>query len=392
MESTKYKVSMNIYSIADNIIGPLGINTEQNYEACLKGVSGIRKINNDEYYPEPFYGAAIDRSKLHTEAEIAENYTFLEQLFIHAISDVLSQVYEFDKKRTLLVISTTKGNIDLLSSHYKGAVKKERSGLSAMAQAIGQYFDIPNPAVVISNACISGLSAIITAKRFIEMGQYDHAIVAGGDILSEFVISGFQALKAISDEPCRPYDAQRKGISLGEACGAMMLSKDTALAKKQGGVTNVLAGSQTNDANHISGPSRTGEGLKLAITRSLQQAGISADDIDYINAHGTATIFNDEMEAIAFDTLGLNQTPLNSLKGYFGHTLGAAGVVEAIITMKQMEKNALVASKGFYDSGTTKPINVIKEASSVSKVDYALKTTSGFGGCNAAVIFKHVIV
>ncbi|GAA0188482.1 beta-ketoacyl synthase N-terminal-like domain-containing protein [Fulvivirga kasyanovii] len=380
---------MEIYSVADNIVSPLGTNTEANYAACRGGISGIANIQNGDLYPEQFYGAAIGED-IKRALNISEDngYTFLEQLFIHSVSDALSHVKDLDKNRTLLVISTTKGNIDLLSESYTGPMDTKRSELTVMGNTIARYFDLPNAPVIVSNACISGLSAIITAKRLIEVGQYDHAIVAGGDILSEFVVSGFQCLKAISDEPCRPYDARRKGISLGEACGTMILTRDVTLAKNKGQAVRILSGSQSNDANHISGPSRTGEGLKLAVKRALEQTDITASQISYISAHGTATLFNDEMEAIVFDTLGLSDTPLNSLKGYFGHTLGAAGVIESIITMKQMLERELVASQGFQETGTTKTLNIIQATKAVAACEYALKTTSGFGGCNAAVVYK----
>lgn len=382
---------MEIYSIADNIVSPLGIDTEANYDACKNGLSGISKIHSSTYYPEPFYGAAISDDQLEAIGfSNAAQHTLLEQILIHSISNALSQVHDLDKKRTLLVVSTTKGNIDLLSESYKGPVDKKRSELGKMAQAVAAHFGLAYLPVVVSNACISGLSAIITAKRLIEIGQYDHTIVTGGDILSEFVVSGFQSLKAISDEPCRPYDAQRKGISLGEACGTMVVSRDISLAKNRNNAVRILAGSQSNDANHISGPSRTGEGLKLAVRRALDQAGITAEHINYVNAHGTATVFNDEMEAIAFDALDLQNAPLNSLKGYFGHTLGAAGVIESIITIKQMKEKQLIPSKGFQKIGTTRSLNVVKEITDVTECEYALKTTSGFGGCNAAVIYKSI--
>ncbi|UII28853.1 hypothetical protein LVD15_10620 [Fulvivirga maritima] len=317
-----------------------------------------------------------------------KDYTHLEHLFIHSITDALQQVPEIDRKKTALVISTTKGNIDLLAPSYNGEIPAERALLSSIAKTVSTYFGLDHAGVVVSNACISGVSAILTAKSFIEAGLYDHAIVAGGDILSEFTISGFQCLKAMSDEPCQPYDADRKGISLGEACGTMILSNDLELAKDENQVIEILGGGQANDANHISGPSRTGEGLKAAVNKAVQASDISIEDIDYINAHGTATLFNDEMEAIAFDTLGMAQVPLNSLKGFFGHTLGAAGVIESIMTTEQMKRNLLIGTRNFKNMGVSKPLNIIEAAVPGIKSTYGLKTTSGFGGCNAAVIFE----
>jgi 3-oxoacyl-[acyl-carrier-protein] synthase-1 len=144
-------------------------------------------------------------------------------------------------------------------------------------------------------------------------------------------------------------------------------------------------GSVSNDANHISGPSRTGEELWLAIRRSLEQSGMDAADIDFISAHGTATRYNDEMEAKAFHLASMEHIPLNSLKGYYGHTLGAAGILESIITIHSMKENIIFPTLGYSTPGTEMPVNVVSEIRK-SNLRRTLKTASGFGGCNAALI------
>jgi 3-oxoacyl-[acyl-carrier-protein] synthase-1 len=149
----------------------------------------------------------------------------------------------------------------------------------------------------------------------------------------------------------------------------------------------IAGASVTNDANHISGPSRTGEELALAISRALAEATLPPAGIDYINAHGTATPFNDEMESKAFALAGLSGIPVNSLKGYWGHTLGAAGIIESVITARSMIDNILVRSAGFESLGVPEPLNIIT-ATERKEVNTALKTASGFGGCNAAVVFQ----
>ncbi|MBL3656839.1 beta-ketoacyl synthase N-terminal-like domain-containing protein [Fulvivirga sediminis] len=378
---------MKIYSVADNITSPLGITTIDNFEACLNDETGIKTIENSDLYPTSFLGGLIEKNTF-PELFQEDKYTHLENLFIHSIKDALQKAPEIDEGRTALVISTTKGNIDLLAPTYKGEMPAERVLLSSLAKTLSVYFGLSHSGVVVSNACISGVSALLTAKMLIETGQYDHAIVTGGDILSEFTISGFQCLKAMSDEPCQPYDTDRKGISLGEACGTMIVSNQHPIEKEDRPMIEILGGGQANDANHISGPSRTGEGLKNAIKRAIKASHISIEDIDYINAHGTATSFNDEMEAIAFDTLGLSQIPLNSLKGFFGHTLGAAGIIESIMTIEQMRRNLLISTKNFKNMGVSKKLNIVEEIIPEFKSTYALKTTSGFGGCNAAIIFQ----
>ncbi len=234
--------------------------------------------------------------------------------------------------------------------------------------------------VVISNACISGVLAVNMAKDFVEAGYYDTVIVTGGDLIAEFTISGFQSFKAISDKPCKPYDLSRDGITIGEACSTIIISND-----KQSSEILVAGAASSNDANHISGPSRTGDGLMLASKFAIEEAGIETSDVDFISAHGTATVYNDEMESKAFKWLGLDQTPLNSFKGYWGHTLGAAGIMEIAASIHSMKNNALYASAGFEKIGTPEPLNVITEFKK-QEIKTVLKTASGFGGCNAAAI------
>ncbi|MDO4727385.1 MAG: hypothetical protein Q4B43_00090 [Bacteroidota bacterium] len=189
----------------------------------------------------------------------------------------------------------------------------------------------------------------------------------------------------MSDQPCRPYDIDRNGINLGEAVTAMRISKS-----KQEALVEILADSTINDANHISGPSRTGEGLYRSIYNILQQTNIDKYAIDFISSHGTATVYNDQMEAIAFDRLKLNHIPIFSLKGYFGHTLGAAGLLETIISIECMKQQIIPRSLGFQTLGDFPFINVttntIKKQSNVF-----MKTASGFGGTNAAILFKNII-
>ena len=161
------------------------------------------------------------------------------------------------------------------------------------------------------------------------------------------------------------------------------------VSKEQIGNYAVLykGGSSSNDANHISGPSRTGEGLVRSVEKTLKRSGLRASDIDFISAHGTATVFNDEMESIAFGRTNLNQVPLNSMKGYFGHTLGAAGVLETIMSIVSMEKNILFPNLGFNETGTSVPLNIIQHMEQ-KELNTVLKTASGFGGGNASLILQ----
>jgi len=284
----------------------------------------------------------------------------------------------------LLVISSTKGNIDLLEEEKKTLYEPDRVNLWKSAALVQEFFGNPNKPLIISHACISGMVAQIVAKRNIESGQYKNAVVVGCDMVTPFVASGFQSFKALSPNPCKPFDLTRDGLSLGEGAATVILSSDKDLLDSET-VFSIEAGSITNDANHISGPSRTGEGLYLAIQNVLGE--LNHPKIDFISAHGTATNYNDEMESIALSRSELLDVPVNSFKGYIGHTLGAAGVIETVLSLLSMENNLLVKSLGYENLGVTHPINIIEE-NTPSEINTSLKMASGFGGCNAAILIQ----
>ncbi len=384
------------YIAADNIISPLGFTSEENFEQLKKMQTGIRKISDPIYSQTPVYAALVNDEKLEQEFNTLKAnslYTRLEKLVILSITAALKQNQAIDitDKKTLIILSTTKGNVDLLDPFKAPAFDKKRVHLWEMANVIQHYFNSPNTPLVVSNACISGVMGIIIAKRLLEdTAAYENIIVCGVDILTEFVIAGFLSFKAVSNTIAKPYDAARDGISLGEGCGTIILTNQKERLKKGATPICIMGGAISNDANHISGPSRTGDGLLLAIEKTLTESGIPAKEIQYISGHGTATLFNDEMEALAINDAQLATVPMNSLKSYFGHTLGAAGVIESIIGIHSMQENTLIGTYQFDTLGVSKPVNIIKTTQEAT-VDTCLKTAAGFGGCNAAVLFQKQI-
>lgn len=307
--------------------------------------------------------------------------TRFESLCIESVAEALNRTkVKLDSKDTIFILSTTKGNIDELAQDKLDENLRARLALQATAKTIAAYFFAANPPLVVSNACTSGLLAMIIAKRLIDAGQYKHAVITGADSPSEFVITGFSSLGAMGRGTCKPFDKSRNGINLGEAAATVVLSSE------EKGDIAILSGASSNDANHISGPSRTGDELAHAINVAMKDAQISANDLSFISAHGTATIFNDEMESKAFQTAGLSYVPLHSLKANFGHTLGAAGVVESIMSIHSLREGIVLPSKNFEESGVSAEINV-NQSLIKSKNSFALKTASGFGGCNAAAVF-----
>ncbi len=374
----------NSYIAGDNVISSLGFSTAENFGSLLKGVSGIKTGKYDDLYPEEFPASLIDRERLASESEklkINSNFTPFEQLLIISISKALkSTAIDVKSPGTLLIISTTKGNIDLLKNNPQD-FDKERVKLWKSSREIGKFFGVANEPLVISNACISGVLALNIADRFIKWGKYNNVIVAGADLLSEFVVSGFQSFLSLSKDICKPFDSDRTGLSLGDGAATVVLTESKEEAKKP--LIKIVSGSGSNDANHISGPSRTGEGLYIVINDILK----GKKDIDFISAHGTATPYNDDMESMAIDRNGLNSVPVNSFKGYIGHTLGAAGVMESVFCFESMRQNVIIGTYGFQNPGTVKKINVVKETKP-AELNRVLKTASGFGGSNAAVLFE----
>lgn len=374
----------DVFICSDNIFSPIGDTSGENFASVSGGLSGIKLYDNHPISEQSFYASLFEENDRLNEITNNKLYTKFEGMLIASISDSLNQT-RIDKSspRTIFILSSTKGNINLLESAEDDEELREIISLHHSAKKIARYFGFSNQPVVISNACISGILAIITGMRMINSGQYDHAIVAGADVISKFVLSGFQSFQAVSNDLCKPFDEHRKGINLGEAAGTVILSADKTNSKGM----KMSGGAVTNDANHISGPSRTGEELSMAILKAMKQANVTPEEIDLISAHGTATIYNDEMEAKAITLAGLQQTPVNSLKGYYGHTLGAAGIIESIISMYSIEENLIVPTMGFKKSGVSMPLNLSGNLKH-QPVQKVIKTASGFGGCNAALVFS----
>lgn len=372
-----------VFIVADNILSPLGLTTAENFAQIKKGVSGIREYRDTTLADQPFYASLFDRNHVFIQ-DNDHQYTRFEQLLIASINDALqNSTIDAGNDKTVLIISSTKGNISLLETEETGPALWERISLPVSAKLVAGHFGFINQPIVISNACISGIMAIITGMRLIQSGQYENVVVAGADVISKFVLSGFQSFQAISPLPCKPFDINRDGITLGEGAATIILSVNQNSPQN----IRVIGGAVSNDANHISAPSRTGEELSHAIIKTLIDAPLSSGDIDFISAHGTATIYNDEMEAKAITLANLQTVPVNSLKGYYGHTLGAAGLIESIVSIHSLKENMVIPTLGFKETGITNPINICAD---LLPGDFknCLKTASGFGGCNAAVVFS----
>ena len=372
-----------IVKVSDNIISPLGMNTAENYAAVKEGRSELQRHDGLWGLPEPFTASLMNREAVNEMAKqkgIDDQYTFFEKMIVLSVAKALEQTsIDPASDKVLFILSTTKGNVFLLDKRETG-FPAERVRLGMAAKQMTDYFHNPNAPIVVSNACISGVCAQIQAMRELESGNFDYVITVGADVQSAFIVSGFQSFKALSVDPCKPFDANRSGLNLGDASATIIFTRRDSVSEND---WVAFRGAIRNDANHISGPSRTGEGSYRALRAVL--GDLNPEKLAFINTHGTATLYNDEMESVAIERAGLARVPVNGLKGYYGHTMGAAGILETILSMQAIDDNNILATKGFETIGVTHPLILSNQNRPTDKRAF-IKLLSGFGGCNAALL------
>lgn len=396
-----------VFISASAMVTSLGEGVERNFSALLRGEVGVRRVVNPRVSQSPVTAGIIPDSvydALYERYDRQRTLTLTEIIAVHCISSVLGHR---SADGIGLVIASAKGNISLLEGHsaewtefheetgeVAGVVAQHTDSpdspgagsallLGPMARRIASRFGInADDTFVVSNACISGITAVAVARRLILSGRYKEMVVVGVDTQNRFITSGFASFKSLSDDVCRPYDESRCGLNLGEACGAMLLTTE-------GEGVCISGAALTDDANHISGPSRTGDGLYFAMRKAMAEAG--ADNVDMLQMHGTATAYNDEMESKACSLAGLQNVPAQSLKPYFGHTMGASGVIETIIAAEELRNKILAGTPGFETLGVPMPLNISRSNVELpsGKPLRALKTASGFGGTNAALLLEY---
>ena len=387
------------YILATNITSPIGATTAENYHAVKAGRSAMRRYEGLWGLPEPFTASLFSEEQ--QRALAIDGLTRFESLAVRSIREALQQLpsVDFTAKNVIFILSTTKANVELLPT--------VDTSPGETAQRIADHLGFTTEPAVVCNACISGVAAIILAQRLLNSGQYDYAVVCGADVQSRFTVAGFQSLKAVAENDCRPFDMERTGLNLGEAAATMVLSTTPTPNTQHPNSYCIENGAIRNDAYHISSPSKNGEGAWLALNAilalnaaqgDLQSEHLSPltdsslftlhssllDDLAFINAHGTATMFNDQMESVAIERAGLNHFPVNGLKGYYGHTLGAAGVLETVVSLAALRDHTILATRGFEERGVSGRINVTTSNATTDKTAF-VKMISGFGGGNAAI-------
>jgi 3-oxoacyl-[acyl-carrier-protein] synthase II len=320
----------------------------------------------------------------------SRTFRLAQRALSEAIRQAGASLAALDARRVGLVLSTTKAEIDALGLLVSGGQCSDSSRrhtlASRLAVDLASECQARGPIQCVSVACISGLLAIQQGARLIRAGLADAVLVAGVDVLSHFVLAGFSALKSLDPRGCRPFDKGRQGLSLGEGAGAVVMMRSDRVPAP---LATLTGWGVSNDANHLTGPSRDGSGLALAVQRALRMAGRAPESIDCINAHGTGTVYNDRMEALAFKTVFGDRSPwVSASKGLFGHTLGAAGVMESVLCILAARARVVPGTPGFIHPDEEAPVRLAALPQGPVSYGRILKTNSGFGGTNSALVLE----
>jgi len=301
----------------------------------------------------------------------------------------------------LAVIGTTSGGMSFGEEFFKaclqGARGTRRPAWLANYSPQKQVLDaldsagLSAPCQIIANACASGTNAIGHAFQMVRSGKYRRVLCGGYDAISELVFAGFDSLQASTPEKIRPFDKDRTGLVLGEGAAILTLEAwDDAVARGANIVAEVTGYGISTDNHHLTQPHPSGIGPLQAMSRALASAGRQAADVDYINAHGTATIFNDSTEGVAITQLFGGRdvpVPVSSTKSMMGHSLGAAGAVEAVISILALQHRFLPPNINFREADPAWNFEVVKESRG-AKVDCVISNSFGFGGTNATVVLE----
>ena len=392
--------SARVAIVAAGVVSPLGFGLEETLGSLRRSRDCISPVSR---FP-------IEQCRCKTAGQVSDQRLFpIAQrakragrlhrsalMIMSALQEALEQQPEFDPE--LAVIGTTSGGMSFGEQYYRSL--RDGNALPSTPRLVANYpaqkpiidaleaFDISVPCQVIANACASGTNAIGHAFECVRSGRYQRILTGGYDALSELVFVGFDSLQAATAEKCRPFDRERSGMVLGE--GAAILALENLDAARDRGakiLAEIVGYGISTDNHHLTQPHPSGSGPMQAMQRALVDAKLPAKAIDYINAHGTATLFNDAAEGKAISEL-FQDVAVSSTKGMMGHSLGAAGAIEAIISILALQHQFLPPNINFRNSDLNLDLNIVANEAREAKVDSVLSNSFGFGGTNASVIFR----
>lgn len=407
-----------MYILASSLVSSLGSGKVEHVNALLNGLTGLSaKAPFHSKIPtiETYLGEVKQLEDIQLPSELADFKCRNNQLAWQALQannfsqHVQDLIKRFGAQRIGLVVGTSTSGVAATEEVFSGELSQEdydyekTDQMGSLAQFCCEALNIQGPSFVISTACSSSAKVFSVAQRWLNANIVDVVIAGGVDTLCLTTVHGFNALGLVSQNICKPLDAKRDGISIGEAGGFVLLGDKNIMLESAEPLIEVVGVGESSDAYHISSPHPEGEGARLAMESAMVQAGIGIDEVDYINLHGTATPSNDlsEISGIRHLINAGSQVWISSTKGFVGHTLGAAGITEIIFCQWALEAQfvpanlnleqldpALKLEPEFAAKSIKVPLNSVSLAIEQKTMTYAMSNSFGFGGNNASVLLK----
>jgi 3-oxoacyl-[acyl-carrier-protein] synthase II len=388
--------------VAAGVVSPLGIGLPETLESLRHGTDCVT----------PVTGFSVDRCRCKTAGQIddeallaasgvsgrrAQRLHRASHMVIAAMREAFGRDSAFRAQST--VFGTTSGGMSFGQDYYRALFDK--TPLRRAPEWIANYppqkpvidgleaMGLSSPCQVIANACASGTNAIGHGFECIRSGRYDRVLTGGYDALSELVFVGFDSLQASTPDQCRPFDRERNGMVLGEGAAVLALEElDCALERGATILAEIVGYGISTDNHHLTQPDPSGIGPRRAMEEALASAQLQGDEVDYINAHGTATPFNDAAEGAAVAQLFGDRVPVSSTKGMMGHSLGAAGAIEAVICLLAMQNDLLPPNIHFRQGDESVVLDIVANKARTRPVRTTISNSFGFGGTNASIVMQ----
>ncbi len=390
-------LSRRVAIVGAGIVSPLGFGLAEADEALRSGQDRVAPVTS----------FSVDKTRCKTAAAVDDTRLLegrrtrrerrlhrVSHMVVDALDELLQTSGNFQPQ--IAIVGTTSGGMTFGERFYRSLAQEDSRApgwianyppQKAIVDAL-EKFSIDAPVQVIANACASGTNAIGQAFAAIRAGRYDRVLTGGYDAISELVFVGFDSLQASTPEKIRPFDAERSGMVLGEGAALLALEEwDMASARDAEILGEIVGYGISTDNHHLTQPNPDGNGARRAMQGALETAGLAPEKIGYINAHGTATLFNDAAEGKAISEL-FDQVPVSSTKGMMGHSLGAAGAIEALFSLIALRGQFLPPNINFRSAD--QPLAIIANEAREADFEYALSNSFGFGGTNASIILRKV--
>lgn len=393
---------MGIAITGIGVISSIGNSVEENLASLKSAKTGIAKIQHFKHLRKPYLGGQVSlsdqelKSKLNISSDrIVPRSSLLSMV---AAKQAWGENSEHNELRTGIISATSIGGMELSEQFYFDL--KDQNNWSKLAHLavhdngagtdiLAEYLGISTYKFTISTACSSGANAVLLGARLIEADILDRVLVGGGDAISNFTLNGFDSLGIYDTEWCKPFDNNRKGLNLGEGAGFVLLESEKSLAISNNKVlANVTGWANANDSYHQTASSPEGTGATLAVSQALKKAHLAPEQIDYVNAHGTATPNNDLSESTALtNVFGDNIPPFSSTKAYTGHTLAASGGIEAVFSVLAIQENILLPNLNHAEPMNETGYFPVTEIQS-KPISHVLSNSFGFGGNSTSLVFS----